>query len=153
LGAVFVAYGVCYFLSWKGSRAQGNQTPSADLIPNFFSPATQNDSFRKREYLKVFAFFCIGVVMTLLESAMMHDYHLFWRVNHFYVRGENQTARANVMFYLIGAMLPVLLLWGSLIVALKKRIAVTSRNLAYYLIICSALFLSIGAGLLIQFIR
>lgn len=153
LGIVFIVFGIRYFRSWKISSFSENQIIPADLIPNFFSPTQQNTLFRKREYLKIFVFFCVGVLMVLLESAMMHDYHLFWRVNHFVVRGENQTARANVLLYLAGALLPIFLLWGALIVAVKNSVAATGRKMAYYLMICSALFLSIGAGLVIQFIR
>jgi hypothetical protein len=163
LAVLFIACGVRYFIDWRNYRFVSVDSKFLIPLPVFLSSnGNPKDVLGSRRFLRVFlgliksfSFFIFGFAFAFLEAAFMHDYHMFLRVLHFAARGQVSVAIMNILLYLLGALLPLLILWMSMVWLMKRRVSnpPSVKFISLYKIVCSALYLSVGAGLIIQFIQ
>ena len=161
VGIGFIVFGILHLMDWVRCK-QGNDgnhflIKLPVILKEAVSPAQRSQNFLIR-LLKIvgliYLFMFSGITFVFMSSIWAQDYLLYWMVYALLANKEFYAASSAVSFSVFMFMLPLLVSWLAMIWITKssRARAQLTKSVRVLKLSCSALYLTIGVGLIVGFV-
>ena len=159
LSIMFIVVGGIHFVDWIRFQKSNNLNSFIIRVPDFLTQKDTNTAVvgeHKNLSDKIFlgSTVILAIVLALLASLWPQDSYIYISSYYLASRGKQILGLLSFVFYGLGYVAPLLVIWSTIfyITRSQKRIEHLLKSVSLIKIILSALFISVGAGLIYFFL-